>query len=113
MKIEPCDYCDFIGPFVYDEQQMRDFHRAWHELGRIATRTFALMFEAFSAIGRAARDAEGTFPALRLYSDETDASARREAVARQIAGAEARRMLWENRPLGPFIAPGDPDLTHH
>ena len=48
---EPCDYCDTIGPFVRDEQPVRDLHRAWHEMARAWSRAFGPLMEAFRAAG--------------------------------------------------------------
>lgn len=80
MKIEPCDYCDFIGPFVRDEQPVRDAHRVLHDFGRFWQRAFGPLMDAFSGIGHAAQDAEERFPALRAAIDDADDTARREAV---------------------------------
>lgn len=52
---DPCEYCDFIGPFVNDEQPVRDFHRAWHDLARTAQRAFGPLLDAFSNITAAAQ----------------------------------------------------------
>lgn len=46
MKTDPCDYCDFVGPFVCDEQPVRDLHRSWHDLMRTCTRAFAPLMAA-------------------------------------------------------------------
>lgn len=45
---EPCNYCDTMGPFVRDEQPVRDMHRAWHELGRAWQRAFGPLLDAFA-----------------------------------------------------------------
>lgn len=92
MKIEPCDYCDFIGPFVRDEQPVRDVHRVWHDFGRFWQRAFGPLMEAFSGISQAAQDAEERFPALRAAIDDADDTARQEAAKRKAASAEAREM---------------------
>lgn len=58
MKAEPCEYCDFIGPFVSDEQPVRDLHRAFHEFGRAWDRAFGPIKKAFTEAAKAASDAE-------------------------------------------------------
>lgn len=58
MKAPGCDYCDFIGPFVSDEQPVRDLHRAWHEVIRAWNRAFGPLVEALRAAGVAAASAE-------------------------------------------------------
>lgn len=58
MKSEPCTYCDFIGPFVSDEQPIRDLHRMFHEVGRTWNRMFGPLQKAFNDAAKAAADAE-------------------------------------------------------
>lgn len=58
MKAEPCEYCDFIGPFVSDEQPVRDLHRMFHEVGRTWNRMFGPLQKAFNGLAEAADDAK-------------------------------------------------------
>jgi hypothetical protein len=51
VNTDPCAYCDFIGPFVYDEQPVRELHRSWHELVRTCTRAFAPLVAVFGDPG--------------------------------------------------------------
>ncbi len=92
MKIEPCDYCDFIGPFVSAEQPVRDLHRGWHDFTRLWQRAFGPLIEAFSGVSRAALEAEERFPGLRAAIADADVTAAREAAARKAASAQAREM---------------------
>lgn len=53
-----CEYCDFIGPFVRDEQPVRDLHRLFHEVSRTWSRMFGPLQKAFNDAAQAAADAE-------------------------------------------------------
>lgn len=53
-----CEYCDFIGPFVSDEQPVRDLHRMFHEVGRTWNRMFGPLQKAFNDLAKASADAE-------------------------------------------------------
>jgi hypothetical protein len=54
---DPCAYCDTMGPFVRDEQPVRDLHRIWHEFGRAWNRAYGPLISAFRNLDRAAREA--------------------------------------------------------
>lgn len=56
--IEPCAYCDFIGPFVSAEQPVRDLHRQWHDMMRAWNRAFGPLIAALNALGEAAAEAK-------------------------------------------------------
>lgn len=92
MKIEPCDYCDFIGPFVSAEQPVRDLHRGWHDFTRLWQRAFGPLIEAFSGVTHAAMDTEERFPALRAAIADADETARQEAAKRDAASTQAREL---------------------
>jgi hypothetical protein len=57
VKSEPCAYCDFIGPFVRDEQPVRDLHRMMHEVARTWNRMFGPLMKAFNDLSEAAEQA--------------------------------------------------------
>lgn len=57
MKAEPCEYCDFIGPFIPAEQPVRDLHRAFHEFGRAWNRAFGPL-QKFAEKAKAAAEAD-------------------------------------------------------
>jgi hypothetical protein len=54
---DPCGTCDTIGPFTRDEQELRDMHRAWHDLGRVVVDAFRELHTAFTRTAEAARTA--------------------------------------------------------
>lgn len=56
----PCAYCDTYGPFVRDEQYVRDLHRLTHEVSRTYQRMFGPLIDAMHTIGKAAQDATAT-----------------------------------------------------
>lgn len=60
MKAEPCAYCDFIGPFVSDEQPVRDLHRMFHEVSRTWSRMFGPLQKAFRDLSEAQTKADYT-----------------------------------------------------
>lgn len=64
MTTEPCSYCDTYGPFLVEEQTVRDLHRAWHELGRATTRALAPLMAAFREVAEAAQNATAASYAL-------------------------------------------------
>lgn len=92
VKTEPCEYCDFIGPFVSAEQPVRELHRAWHDFSRTAERAFGPLIEWFYRVSAAAREAEKSSYALTATIEDADETAAREAEAREAASAEAREM---------------------
>lgn len=69
---EPCDYCDTVGPFVRDEQPVRDMHRAWHEFARTWQRAFGPLMEAFTRAAQAARTTTTASYALAPPPDTED-----------------------------------------
>src|SRR5690606_27412010 len=60
MRPTPCAYCDTYGPFVRDEQYVRDLHRLTHEVSRTYQRMFAPPIDAMHTIGKAAQDTTAT-----------------------------------------------------
>lgn len=66
---EPCTYCDTMGPFTSDEQQMRDLHRAWHDFARMGAHAFRQLRTAFTRAAEAARTATNAQYALAPPTD--------------------------------------------
>jgi hypothetical protein len=81
VKTDPCEYCDFIGPFVYDEQPVRELHRSWHELARTCTRAFASLAAAFEAPGPAMQKVLQVHAQYGVPYTDTIAAARQELEA--------------------------------
>jgi hypothetical protein len=69
---EPCAYCDTIGPFVRDEQLVRDVHRAFHEVARAWNRAYGPLMKAFARAGEAARATSAASYALAPPTDDTE-----------------------------------------
>lgn len=61
---DPCAQCDFIGPLGPDEQNLRELHRAWHELGRTWRAGVEPIVAAFRSVSAAASTTTAALAAL-------------------------------------------------
>jgi hypothetical protein len=97
---EPCAYCDTIGPFVRDEQLVRDVHRAFHEVARAGNRAYGPLMKAFARAGETARATSAANYALSPSTDDTEDTMTTPALPLEVWRVEPHDDVILTRKMG-------------